>query len=995
MHNKIKCIFINVNSLVSKQKRHFFNVFLTMHKPDVVLIAEHRLNIRHKLNFKGYRLLRQHRNGGVGGGTAICIKESFSFQEIKIDTKFIENSAIEVSLSDGGKIAFVAMYKRPTDLLTKEDLNKILCSLNTNQIVLTGDLNAKHPDWRNTTTNPAGATLSSWLNETPTIQLIPTKNPTRVSSGTFIDVVMISPFVTVEYETNFLNCLKTLDYESDHDAVQFELLVKEIVRKPTVQVFDWSKTNFSQFNELLEQELTAHTLPMDRNVTIDEIDSCIGKLNEVMESAIDCCVPKVSITKKSHIKIPQNILNFMSERKRLRRQIYRCVDPQRKMTLIAIRRSLNKIIQELLIVHEDEYWANYFKKIKMNNQTYRKIKNLCGLKGKKEIPSLVDANGSIINENFEKINVIADSFENTHMQNLNIGSPSFANYVKNAISDLLDRTPIFNFNSDFLADGLSTPSERDDPEVISLYEQQFTNPQEIEFELFRKNNKRSFGEDGVSNFLLRKTNYFLWQFLSILFNHAYNLGYFPVSWKCAKVVPVLKPKSDAKDPKNYRPISMLSNISKLFEGMLTSKIKTHCKEQKVFKDFQFGFRNKHSTTHALTILSDYVSTNLNRRIATIAVSLDFEKAFDTAWIEGIVFKMYKIFNFSKNTCRIIYDYLTKRSFYVTNNDENSIEKDIMAGVPQGSLLGPILYNIFLADLPEPTGSVRTLVYADDILILASKPKVSKANTEVNEYLSELDSFFEMWKLKLNINKCDCVAFKGLKTKLYPSSSKFVPDIKIKDCRIKNTDRIKYLGVVLHQNFQFHRHIDYVLSKAKTVFFSSMKIIKTAKDLKSRIKLNCYKQIIRPILTYSFPIWFDISSSQMERLRAFERRILRVCSGINYEEYRDGYRKRIPNNILYKKCEIERIDYFMVKTALKFLNNLNLVENDMLKDYANKQNEITYPIEETFVSPIYLKVLNENNNIFENNKVMYYHRRFKTRDINNTVYSVSQYIGNNR
>ncbi|XP_067614904.1 uncharacterized protein [Eurosta solidaginis] len=244
------------------------------------------------------------------------------------------------------------------------------------------------------------------------------------------------------------------------------------------------------------------------------------------------------------------------------------------------------------------------------------------------------------------------------------------------------------------------------------------------------------------------------------------------------------PKCGANDLKSYRPISLLSNLSKLIEGLLLDKIKEHILDKDTLKDFQFGFRCGLGTNQALTILSDTVTANLEKRKATILVSLDLEKAFDTTWIEGVVFKMYKMFGFNKNICRIIYDYLTGRSFFVYNKNENSIDKDIVAGVPQGSLLGPVLFNIFMADLPDPNEGLSVIVYADDILILSSKANLANASEEINDYIRKLTDYFKMWKLKINPNKCVCTAVKGLKKRIYRSARQYIPTITIGNTTVK-------------------------------------------------------------------------------------------------------------------------------------------------------------------------------------------------------------------
>lgn len=1016
---RIKCIFINVNSLISIQKRHFFNVFLKNHNPDVVLVAEHRLSQKHRINFSGYTFIRQvckAKSNKLKGGTAtaICIRESFKYERINVGcTENLENIAIKLFLSGGEQISFVSLYNRPLDKLLTSDFNMILSSLNTHEIVMAGDLNARHPNWGDVCTNNNGRILNSFLLDCPVLELLPTKYPTRVSSqcSSYLDFFLVSPTVCVNYDTDsgFRGCLRTRNFESDHSAVEMNIDTNnDIIICPPTEVFNYSKINENRFNEVLSSNLENCYLPTNRVVAGSEIDQCVESLNSAFDAAINSgAIPKVTIRNRGQLNLPQNVLDFIEEKKRMRRRYFRCIDHPRKCTLKAIINNLSIIIKESIQLHEDKYWADFYGKIRMNNTTYKKVKNLCGLGYKKELPDLVVAQNDLdfhthragggsncdnitLQNDFEKANALACAFEKVHRQNSNLGSPEFSEHVTSSIAEVYDNhEPIVRFSDELTADGESRP----DASVREIYGQ-FTNVKEIEISIYLLNNKKSSGEDGVSNFILRKTHPFLWRFLALLFNHCYNIGYFPKLWKCAKVIAVPKAGANPAELRGYRPISLLSNLGKLFELFLNEKIKEHINESSVFKDIQFGFRQSHSTNHALTLMADFVATNLNRRCATIVVALDFEKAFDTAWIEGIIFKMYKKFKFNINLCRIIYDYLTKRTFFVSIGDENSLLRDIAAGVPQGSILGPVIYNLNLADLPDsPTPNVFALVYADDILILGSRPKMEYANDDVNFYLAQLHGYFMKWRLKINISKCESTAIKGERKELYPNARAFVPRIEINGQLIRAERQIKYLGVMIHDDFTFKTHVDYILKKAKQAFFTYARLMRRARDLNGKIKINIYKQIVRPILGYAFPVWFVISSSQMERLRTFERSILRICTGVYRQPFSGGaeFRKWFPNKCLYEKGETVRIDCFLVASAIKYLSKMQYVNNNLIKKYLEKQTEIEFPLEEKYLSINYLQILSDNDQLYVNKKLLFYHRRYKTYDLANTVYNTEQYV----
>lgn len=455
------------------------------------------------------------------------------------------------------------------------------------------------------------------------------------------------------------------------------------------------------------------------------------------------------------------------------------------------------------------------------------------------------------------------------------------------------------------------------------------------------------------------------------------------------ILPIHKPNTDPLSIKNYRPISLLSNVGKIFEKVILSKIKDHMEKEKILHPTQFGFRAQHSTTHSLTIMSDFVCTNLNRKQPTIAVALDLAKAFDTTWAEGIVYKMFSQYKFEGHICRAILNYLKDRTFIVTHRRKNSSIKEMSAGVAQGSNLGPFLFNLMMADMPQPKQDIRVLTYADDVLILGSCKYLKTAERKINIYLETLVEFFNKWKLKLNIQKCETLTIKGKKKDIYKSSRLYEPCIKIKDSNIQNKQQMRYLGVTFDQKFNFIEHMKNVIKKANSSLFGFMNNIKRKKGLSLRVKILIYKQIIRPVITYASPIWFAISSSQMEKVRRYERMILRKSTGLHWNP---GTEKRYSNYCIYSKCNIQRVDAYVIENNLRFIDKLKYINNELIREYTQKIQSISYPIVDKYMSPLYIKVLEDNNIFVKDGKNLFYHRRMNTLDIeDNKVYNEDQYI----
>jgi hypothetical protein len=188
--------------------------------------------------------------------------------------------------------------------------------------------------------------------------------------------------------------------------------------------------------------------------------------------------------------------------------------------------------------------------------------------------------------------------------------------------------------------------------------------------------------------------------LTHLFNHCIRLAHFPTSWKEAKVITLPKPGKNPKFPQNLRPISLLPTTGKLFEKVVLKIVQRHIEERGLHNACQFGFRARHSTTLQCMRLTDHVTLNFNNNMSTAAVFLDIEKAFDTTWHTGLLYKLYKL-KYSTNLIKLISSFLPERKFTVSVEGKISTPRYIQAGMPQGSVLSPKLYSMYINDSPPP------------------------------------------------------------------------------------------------------------------------------------------------------------------------------------------------------------------------------------------------------------------------------------------------------
>jgi hypothetical protein len=204
--------------------------------------------------------------------------------------------------------------------------------------------------------------------------------------------------------------------------------------------------------------------------------------------------------------------------------------------------------------------------------------------------------------------------------------------------------------------------------------------------------RKACGIDGIPNECLRHLPRRPLVHLTHLFNNCIRLSHFPTSWKEAKVITLPKPGKDPKFPQNLRPISLLSTMGKLLEKVVLKIVQRHTEERGLHNACQFGFRACHNTTLQCMRLTDHVTPNFNNNMSTGAIFLDIEKAFDTTWHPGVLYKLSKL-EFSIDLIQLISSFLSQRKFIVLVEGEMSSPREMQAGVPQGSILSPTLYNL--------------------------------------------------------------------------------------------------------------------------------------------------------------------------------------------------------------------------------------------------------------------------------------------------------------
>ncbi len=355
--------------------------------------------------------------------------------------------------------------------------------------------------------------------------------------------------------------------------------------------------------------------------------------------------------------------------------------------------------------------------------------------------------------------------------------------------------------------------------------------------------------------------------LTRLFNKCLSEGYFPKELKIAKIIPIYKNKGSIADMKNYRPISMLSVFSKLFEKLIHKEITNFFDRKNILNDSQYGFRKSHSTLHALINATENIYQSVDNKQHTLGIFIDFSKAFDTV-NHSILLDKLSSYGIKGNLHSLLTDYLSNRKQYVSYGGLDSALLDVTCGVPQGSVLGPLLFIIFINDIINVSSLARFVLFADDLNLFISSPNRAELYSCANTILEELYKYCFSNRLIINYDKCCFMEFNVDKNaeKLY-LGIRNIPFIEVNKC--------KFLGVFIKNNLSWDDQIKNVQSQVSK---SCGSIYSIRNRVPAKILRKLYMALVQPYLLYCIPIWGSQHKIKcFDKLFILQKKCIRVTT----------------------------------------------------------------------------------------------------------------------
>jgi Reverse transcriptase (RNA-dependent DNA polymerase)/Endonuclease-reverse transcriptase len=822
--DSFKLMLLNCQSIKNKQTE--FQTLIEVHQPKIIIGTESWLadSLPDSLYFpENYQVIRRDRDLH-GGGIFVCVQKS-------PDTDVVVTSISQTSeilwldlILNKTTLTIAAVYKPDRKLGPLDELINSIKEINLNKnpakfLLICGDLNLPTIQWRNIDPDSRGNEVEkvSQLLNLGLSQMV--TEPTRVTdqSSSILDVILTNQ------PHNVLN-VTTEDKFGDHRIVTADIVFEhKISRKPPREVHLYHKADIDQLKaELLLQEEDFTLLCQES----DDIDEIYNSFLTIMSSCQTKCVPTKTVKNSSDPPwYNREIRTLMKKTKRLHTKQKRTKLKQHYELYSEYRSALNHAkktaeekylsgnLEDMLKTSQKQFWS--FVKYKTKGQH-------------SSVPALKTQSGEMISDPKAKADLLNAQFQSVFTKEPEGDPPQLECKTQEKFS-LKDITLV-------------------KAGIVKL--------------LMNLNQHKSPGSDGLSPKFLKLAPDELSNYLLLLFNQCLKLRKLPSQWKAANVTPIFK-KGCRTAPENYRPISLTSVVCKLFEHIISSNLASFLEQNQLFNEDQFGFRKNRSCELQLHRVCQDIAFILDNSEQADLVFLDFSKAFDTV-PHGLLLQKLKAYGIQPDTIQLISSFLSDRTQRVVIDGFASDSVPVTSGVPQGSVLGPLLFLLYINDLPDHIKS-KLRLFADDSL-LYRKITCGADYIELQNDLNEVLDWCKNWHMKLNLEKCE---FMQVSSKRDPVNTVY----KLSDHQLARVHSYKYLGLHITSDLNWSNHVNYVTNKAsRALYVTRVALSKSS----SAVKATAYKTLVRPIVEYSSSVWDPFRVGQINAVEAIQRKAARFC-----------------------------------------------------------------------------------------------------------------------
>lgn len=832
----------NVNS-VHPRKAELMNL-IKEHDPAVILLQETQLTKDKPFKIPNYDVIRRDRPPpNKGGGSLIAIKSRIPYSPITIPTH-LEHTGVIIPTHPSSTTAtnyptlhIYNIYNSPT---TNLDLSFINTSTN-NHLIIAGDFNAHHSQWSAPRNDRNGKYLAQYIenhNLAPTN--VKTNTYTKGPHSSLIDLTIISNTLLLLTDSY----VKTLTYGSDHFPILTKVTFSAQADSIYNQSFNLNKADYLTYKHLLD---IAFINPPNLNSVVDQYNFFINELIKAATATIP-----IRTNNPKHKRVPY-WNDKCKEAIRKRNTAFNKYKKSKSISDIIDYKHNKAIAQKTISTERTSFWQAYCDTLDESSKlksVWKMAKATSNKSNKSYIPHLKKGQDTIY-DNLDKANLLAQQFADTS-NNKNFSKKflkrknKFERKHSNVIPKIYQETEFLN----------------DD---IALHE--------LNTAISSAKRNTCPGSDNIHYEFLKNLPRNAQKYLLNIFNELYRTSSFIPEWQNSVIIPILKPNQDPDSPLSYRPIALTSSICKTFEKILTKRLAYYLEKENLLNPAQAGFRKNRSTMDQLLRLHSASVNAINTGQYNRAIFLDFKKAFEMVWSEGLLFKLRKlklhgkIYDFIKN-------FLSNRTIQVKIANSISNQFTTPNGVPQGSVISPLLFLIYINDLPtNNSNSEFSSLFADDSAIWQTGTNLKFITKKLQHRLDDIMKWSSKWGFNLNIDKTENIVFTRRKI-----SVRNIPSLYINSKEIKLTPNPKFLGMIFDKTLSWNHHIEYIINKTKNAINLLRSLSAKNWGANKISQLKIYKTIIKPKITYGMELFSSISTTMQNKLDAIQYKCLKVvCS----------------------------------------------------------------------------------------------------------------------
>lgn len=880
IQNDLKILYLNIRSLRNKlfELEYLLELINPEERPDIIALTEIWIykDENSKFNIKGYNPIFANRQTSKAGGVCFFVKSNIIFNEI-LNYDNGEFSLLGIKLIKNNLNIFI-IYRSPNsnNELFYNIFDNLLSSHSKN--IILGDFNY---DLLNISSNTEIYTQVIETNGHTIINKVKNKFPTRqtLTSKTIIDHV-ITDCLQFAYKLTLSD-----SFISDHKVLSLSITTTNPIQR--MSMINTKKV--INYKHILDSKCLD---PLKSLTSFDDFThqlSCIIKTNTKVIKLNNC-------NKKRKIWMTTHIMLQINKRNKLYRLYVK--NPFNQEILNLFKKIKIKIQHQIERAKQDHYNTFFFQNQAKPKSLWKGIHELIynTKKVTHSAPKMLKTN----NNRFQSPKLIADCFND---------------YFTN-ITDILptNTTP--------------TPTSLISPSIahLTLIPPTLEQTQEI---IKNLRTTSANGHDDISAKFLQEFSKELSPMINQLTTKIFTDGCFPTCLKISKVTPVFK-SGDNTCPSNYRPIAVLSNLSKVAEKSIKDQLIEYLQSNTIINQNQFGFINNSSTMSACSQLISQIEHNLDKGDVVIALFIDIKKAFDCVNHQLLLRKLSQL-GITGTTFNIFRSFLDNREQYVNIENENSIKRQVKSGVPQGAILSPTLFNIFINDIFTLTLHGTLQLYADDAVLVCSGSDKNLVAQEIEDDLIQIDNWFTNNKLMINTSKTKYLIF-NQKRNASPDTT-----IKLNNKIIEKVNSFSYLGLHIDQDLKWNTHIQNIRRSLQSTAFAFRRI---RSHVSENIMWLMYNAYVQPKLQYMNPLWNSASDTRINQIRRVQNKIIKIIRCLPY---------LTPSHLLYSinTPSFTKLSQFLTIMYIFQIKNNYIKHNFQLKpvnsihNYNTRQSENFY------------------------------------------------------